>query len=110
MTSSDNVDPAEIQKFEDIARRWWDENSEFKPLHQINPLRMRYISERAGLKGKQTLDIGCGGGLLTEAFARAGAHSTGIDMGALPLQVAKLHQHESDLETEHKFLECLFLQ
>ncbi|MFL2537040.1 MAG: bifunctional 2-polyprenyl-6-hydroxyphenol methylase/3-demethylubiquinol 3-O-methyltransferase UbiG [Candidatus Azotimanducaceae bacterium] len=101
MTSSDNVDPAEIQKFEDIARRWWDENSEFKPLHQINPLRMRYISERASLKGKKTLDIGCGGGLLTEAFARAGAHSTGIDMGALPLQVAKLHRHESDLEIDY---------
>ncbi|MGB1189212.1 MAG: bifunctional 2-polyprenyl-6-hydroxyphenol methylase/3-demethylubiquinol 3-O-methyltransferase UbiG [Pseudomonadales bacterium] len=101
MISSNNVDPAEIQKFEDIARRWWDPSSEFKPLHQINPLRMHYISERTALAGKQVLDIGCGGGLLTEALARAGAQTTGIDMGTVPLQVAKLHRHESNLEIDY---------
>ena len=101
MSTSQNVDPIEIQKFEDMARRWWDPNSEFKPLHQINPLRMRYIADRAALAGKRVLDIGCGGGLLTEALAKAEAHVTGIDMGILPLQVAKLHQHESNLEIEY---------
>lgn len=101
MTTSENVDPIEIQKFEDMARRWWDPLSEFKPLHAINPLRMSYISERAELAGKRVLDIGCGGGLLTEALAKAEASVTGIDMGTLPLQVAKLHQHESNLEIEY---------
>ena len=101
MTTSENVDPVEIQKFEDMARRWWDPLSEFKPLHAINPLRMTYIAERAELAGKRVLDIGCGGGLLTEALATAGASVTGIDMGTLPLQVAKLHQHESNLEIEY---------
>jgi 2-polyprenyl-6-hydroxyphenyl methylase/3-demethylubiquinone-9 3-methyltransferase len=104
MTTSENVDPVEIQKFEDMARRWWDPLSEFKPLHAINPLRMTYIAERAELAGKRVLDIGCGGGLLTEALATAGASVTGIDMGTLPLQVAKLHQHESNLEIE--YLQC----
>ncbi len=101
MTTSDNVDPIEIQKFEDMARRWWDPDSEFKPLHAINPLRMNYIAERCELAGKRVLDIGCGGGLLTEALAMAGASVTGIDMGTLPLQVARLHQHESNLEIEY---------
>ena len=95
---SDNIDPEEIQKFEDMARRWWDPSSEFKPLHAINPLRMGYIADRAAIAGKRALDIGCGGGLLTEALAAAGAETTGIDMGAIPLQVAKLHRHESGLE------------
>jgi 2-polyprenyl-6-hydroxyphenyl methylase/3-demethylubiquinone-9 3-methyltransferase len=85
MSTSQNVDPIEIQKFEDMAR----------------PLRMRYIADRAALAGKRVLDIGCGGGLLTEALAKAEAHVTGIDMGILPLQVAKLHQHESNLEIEY---------
>ena len=101
MTNSENVDPIEIQKFEDMARRWWDPSSEFKPLHAINPLRMSYIAERVELAGKRVLDIGCGGGLLTEALAQAEASVTGIDMGTLPLQVAKLHQHESNLEIEY---------
>ena len=83
MTSSDNVDPAEIQKFEDIARRWWDENSEFKPLHQINPLRMRYISESASLKGKKTLDIGCGGGIVATLNAGVGVPSANTLITAL---------------------------
>ena len=101
MSTSENIDPVEIQKFEDMARRWWDPSSEFKPLHQINPLRMNYIADRTELAGKRVLDIGCGGGLLTEALARADAIVTGIDMGTLPLQVAKLHQHESNLEIEY---------
>ncbi|MBT7885468.1 MAG: bifunctional 2-polyprenyl-6-hydroxyphenol methylase/3-demethylubiquinol 3-O-methyltransferase UbiG [Gammaproteobacteria bacterium] len=101
MTTAENIDPIEIQKFEDMARRWWDPDSEFKPLHAINPLRMHYIAERATLAGKRALDIGCGGGLLTEALATAEASVTGIDMGTLPLQVAKLHQHESNLEIEY---------
>jgi 2-polyprenyl-6-hydroxyphenyl methylase/3-demethylubiquinone-9 3-methyltransferase len=99
---SDNIDPEEIQKFEDMARRWWDPSSEFKPLHAINPLRMGYIADRAAIAGKRALDIGCGGGLLTEALAAAGAETTGIDMGAIPLQVAKLHRHESGLEIDYQ--------
>jgi 2-polyprenyl-6-hydroxyphenyl methylase/3-demethylubiquinone-9 3-methyltransferase len=98
---SDNIDPEEIQKFEAIARRWWDPTSEFKPLHAINPLRTGYIADRCSLEGKHVLDIGCGGGLLTEALAKAGAHVTGIDMGEVPLQVAKLHRHESGLEIDY---------
>ena len=86
MTTAENVDPIEIQKFEDMARRWWDPDSEFKPLHAINPLRMHYIAERATLAGKRVLDIGCGGGLLTEALATAEASVTGIDMGTLPFR------------------------
>ncbi|MCD6061416.1 MAG: bifunctional 3-demethylubiquinone 3-O-methyltransferase/2-octaprenyl-6-hydroxy phenol methylase, partial [Moraxellaceae bacterium] len=74
-----NVDPAEIAKFEALAARWWDPNSEFKPLHDINPLRLNWIDERAGLAGKSVLDVGCGGGILAESMARRGATVTGID-------------------------------
>jgi 2-polyprenyl-6-hydroxyphenyl methylase/3-demethylubiquinone-9 3-methyltransferase len=90
-----NVDHDEIAKFEKLAARWWDPESEFKPLHDINPLRLDYIDRLAGLQGKRVLDVGCGGGLLTEGMAARGADVTGIDMGNAPLTVARLHQHES---------------
>ena len=97
MVTNDNVDPAEIDKFQAIANRWWDEESEFKPLHQINPLRVSYIEQRAGqLAGKKVLDIGCGGGLLTEALAAKDAVVTGIDMAEKSLSIARLHLFESD--------------
>ncbi|MFV1972799.1 MAG: bifunctional 2-polyprenyl-6-hydroxyphenol methylase/3-demethylubiquinol 3-O-methyltransferase UbiG, partial [Thiohalobacterales bacterium] len=100
-----NVDPNEINKFEKLAARWWDPNSEFKPLHDINPLRMDYIERRSGtqgLKGKKVLDVGCGGGLLSEAMAERGAIVTGIDMGKAPLNVARLHQLESGLDIDYR--------
>lgn len=97
-----NVDPEEIAKFEKLAARWWDPNSEFKPLHDINPLRLDYIKGIAGLEGKRVLDVGCGGGLLSEAMANAGAEVTGIDMGTAPLNVAKLHQLESGLTIDYQ--------
>lgn len=97
-----NVDPSEIAKFEQLAHKWWDPNSEFKPLHQINPLRANYIDERARLPGKRHLDVGCGGGLLTEACVQRGSVSMGIDMGEAPLSVAKLHALESGLEIDYR--------
>ena len=102
MSQSANVDPAEIQKFESIAHRWWDPDSEFKPLHAINPLRLNYIDERAGLRGKQVLDIGCGGGILAESMARRGASVTGIDLGETPLSVASLHALDSQVEVDYR--------
>ena len=87
-----NVDPVEIEKFQSIASRWWDPESEFKPLHDINPLRVGYIESRSGTLGdKKILDIGCGGGILTEALALKGANVTGIDMAEKSLKVAKMH-------------------
>ncbi len=97
-----NVDHAEISKFEQLASRWWDPESEFKPLHQINPLRLGYIDNIAGLKGKKVLDVGCGGGILSESMARLGADVTGIDMGEAPLEVARLHLLESNLEVHYE--------
>lgn len=97
-----NVDRAEIAKFEALAHRWWDQESEFKPLHEINPLRVNWIDEHAGLAGKRVLDVGCGGGILSEAMARRGAQVTGIDMGEAPLSVARLHQLESGIEVEYR--------
>ena len=90
-----NVDPAELAKFSDLAHRWWDVNSEFRPLHQINPLRLDWINTLASIKGKQVLDVGCGGGILSDAMARAGAIVTGIDLAGKSLKVAQLHALES---------------
>ena len=97
-----NVDHAEIAKFEALAHRWWDRESEFKPLHEINPLRVNWIDEHVPLAGKKVLDVGCGGGILSEAMARRGAQVTGIDMGEAPLSVARLHLLESGLEVEYR--------
>ncbi|QQG29700.1 bifunctional 2-polyprenyl-6-hydroxyphenol methylase/3-demethylubiquinol 3-O-methyltransferase UbiG [Pectobacterium carotovorum] len=97
-----NVDHQEIAKFEAIASRWWDLEGEFKPLHRINPLRLGYISQHAeGLFGKKVLDVGCGGGILAESMAREGAEVTGLDMGAEPLQVARLHALESGVIVDY---------
>jgi 2-polyprenyl-6-hydroxyphenyl methylase/3-demethylubiquinone-9 3-methyltransferase len=90
-----NVDPAELAKFSDLAHRWWDPYGEFRPLHDINPLRLDWIDERAGLAGKRVLDVGCGGGILAEAMAARGATVTGIDMSEKSLRVAELHRLES---------------
>ncbi|MDQ8038615.1 MAG: bifunctional 2-polyprenyl-6-hydroxyphenol methylase/3-demethylubiquinol 3-O-methyltransferase UbiG [Pedobacter sp.] len=99
-----NVDPAEIAKFEALASRWWDPHSEFKPLHDINPLRLNWIDERVGLAGKTVLDVGCGGGILSESMARRGATVTGIDMGEAPLSVARLHLLESGQKVDYRQL------
>ncbi len=97
-----NVDHAEVSKFEELAARWWDPHSEFKPLHEINPLRLDYIDRIASLAGKRVLDVGCGGGILSESMAARGAEVTGIDMGEAPLQVARLHLLESGLEINYE--------
>lgn len=93
-----NVDPQELAKFSELAHRWWDPDSEFRPLHQINPLRLEWIDELARLKGRRALDVGCGGGILAEAMARRASHVTGIDLAARPLGVARLHALESGVE------------
>ena len=97
-----NFDPQEIAKFEELASRWWDPDSEFKPLHEINPLRLEYIERRSSLKGKTVVDIGCGGGILSESMALKGAHVLGIDMGKAPLSVAHLHKLESGAELDYQ--------
>ncbi|GAA5445135.1 ubiquinone biosynthesis O-methyltransferase [Microbulbifer sp. NBRC 101763] len=97
-----NVDPAEIAKFEQLASRWWDKEGEFKPLHEINPLRANYIDGLASVADKKLLDVGCGGGILTEAMAQRGADVTGIDMGEAPLNVAKLHALESGVNVNYR--------
>ncbi|WP_346798210.1 bifunctional 2-polyprenyl-6-hydroxyphenol methylase/3-demethylubiquinol 3-O-methyltransferase UbiG [Halomonas sp. Bachu 37] len=97
-----NVDAAEIAKFEALASRWWDPHSEFKPLHDINPLRLDFIDARTGLAGKNVLDVGCGGGILSEAMAHRGAQVTGIDLGEAPLGVARLHAAESGLSIDYQ--------
>jgi 2-polyprenyl-6-hydroxyphenyl methylase/3-demethylubiquinone-9 3-methyltransferase len=96
-----NVDPLELDKFSSLAHRWWDPQSEFKPLHDINPLRLEYIERIAGLDGKRVLDVGCGGGILTEAMAACGARVTGIDLAEKPLKVAQLHLFESGHQIEY---------
>ncbi len=100
-TEHENIDPRELHKFDEIAYRWWDAEGEFKPLHEINPLRLGFITGHTPLQGKKVLDVGCGGGLLSEAMAAEGAVVTGIDMAEGPLQVAKLHLLESKLEVEY---------
>ncbi len=98
-SATQNVDANEIKKFEDLAHRWWDRDSEFKPLHEINPLRLDYIDQNAGgLKGKRVIDVGCGGGILAESMALRGADTLGIDMGEAPLSVAELHALDSGVE------------
>lgn len=103
-TSAPNVDPVEIAKFEQLASRWWDTGSEFKPLHDINPLRLDYIDSRAGLAGKRVLDVGCGGGILAESMALRGAQVTGIDLGEAPLAVARLHLLESGAQVDYRYI------
>jgi len=97
-----NVDTAEIAKFDALAARWWDPDGEFRPLHEINPLRLDWIRKHTDLGGSKVLDIGCGGGILTEAMAAAGATATGIDMAEKPLAVARLHQIESGLDVNYR--------
>ncbi len=98
-----NIDEQEVSKFNALASRWWDPNSEFKPLHDINPLRLDYIDQRvSGLIGKNVLDVGCGGGILSESMAQRGAKVTGIDIGTAPLNVAKLHLHESGVKVDYQ--------
>ncbi len=103
--NTENVDAAEIEKFSALASRWWDTHSEFKTLHDINPLRIDYIDRQCGgLAGKKVLDIGCGGGILAEAMAAKGADVTGIDMAELSLDVAKMHLHESGLKVNYQLI------
>ena len=102
MSAAVNVDPAEVSKFEELASRWWDPHSEFKPLHEINPLRLDYIDARIGLGGKAVLDVGCGGGILSESMAARGAIVTGIDMGRAPLEVARLHLLETGQQVDYQ--------
>src|ERR1700716_4159617 len=99
-----NVDPSELEKFSELAHRWWDPNAEFRPLHEINPLRLDYIDRKAVLKDKLVLDIGCGGGILSESMAARGARVTGIDLAEKPLKVAQLHLMESGLEVEYRLI------
>jgi len=97
-----NADPKELAKFSELAHRWWDPAGEFRPLHQINPLRLAWIDGNARLAGKDVLDVGCGGGILAEAMARAGARVKGIDLAEKPLQVAQLHLLESGLAIDYE--------
>lgn len=101
-SSSPNVDASELAKFQDLASRWWDANSEFKPLHQINPLRLDWIGERVSLNGAKVLDVGCGGGILAESMALQGAEVTGIDLAEAPLAVARLHALESGVTLDYR--------
>jgi 2-polyprenyl-6-hydroxyphenyl methylase / 3-demethylubiquinone-9 3-methyltransferase len=102
MNTNANVDHAELAKFSALASRWWDPNSEFRPLHQINPLRLDWIDALAGLKGKKVVDVGCGGGILAEAMAKLGANVKGIDLAEKPLKVAQLHGLESGVKVDYE--------
>jgi 2-polyprenyl-6-hydroxyphenyl methylase/3-demethylubiquinone-9 3-methyltransferase len=99
-----NADPLELQKFSDLAHRWWDPTSEFRPLHEINPLRLEWINARVPLAGKNVIDIGCGGGILSESMARKGAKVTGIDLSEKALKVADLHSLESGAQVRYKLI------
>jgi len=99
-----NADELELQKFSALAHRWWDPNSEFKPLHDINPLRLDYIDQHAQIAGKKVLDVGCGGGILSESMAARGAEVTGIDLGEKPLKVAKLHLLETGQKVDYRLI------
>lgn len=99
-----NADPIEIQKFSELAHRWWDPTSEFRPLHEINPLRLEWINARAPLAGKNVLDIGCGGGILAESMAKKGANVTGIDLSEKALKVADLHSLESGVQVRYELM------
>ncbi|MBB3189141.1 bifunctional 2-polyprenyl-6-hydroxyphenol methylase/3-demethylubiquinol 3-O-methyltransferase UbiG [Halomonas cerina] len=99
-----NVDPAEIAKFASLADRWWDPHGEFKPLHDINPLRLDFIDARVGLAGRRVLDVGCGGGILAEAMAHRGAEVTGIDLGEAPLAVARQHAEQAGVSVDYRCL------
>src|SRR5688572_31211816 len=99
-----NADPAELEKFSQLAHRWWDPLGEFRPLHDINPLRLEWIERHARLAGKTVLDVGCGGGILAEAMARLGARVTGIDLSEKPLKVAQLHLAESGLGVDYQLV------
>ena len=102
MTQTANIDPAEIKKFEDLASRWWDKQGEFKPLHEMNPLRLNFINSGSPLENKTVCDIGCGGGILSESMALCGATVTGSDMGKAPLSVARLHALESEVDIDYQ--------
>jgi 2-polyprenyl-6-hydroxyphenyl methylase/3-demethylubiquinone-9 3-methyltransferase len=99
-----NVDPLEIEKFSELAHRWWDPRAEFRPLHDINPLRLDHIDGIASLRGKTVLDVGCGGGILAESMAARGAAVTGIDLAEKPLKVAQLHLLESGLQVDYRLV------
>ena len=98
MSKTDNFDPAELAKFSDLAHRWWDTESEFRPLHQINPLRLDWITDLVPLEGKRVLDVGCGGGILADSMARRGAEVLGIDLASKALKVAQLHALEAETQ------------
>ena len=98
ITGMTNADPQELAKFSELAHRWWDTESEFRPLHQINPLRLDWIDNRANLAGTRVLDVGCGGGILSDSMARRGATVLGIDLAEKPLKVAQLHALEAGTE------------
>lgn len=104
MTVEMNVDPSEVAKFDALAASWWDLEGESKPLHDINPIRLGFIQQHCALDSKQAIDVGCGGGILTEALAKAGANTTGIDMGEMALNVAKLHALEAELTIDYLHL------
>jgi len=100
----ENIDHNEVEKFNLLAHKWWDETSEFKPLHQINPLRLNFIASKVNLSSAKVLDVGCGGGILSESLAKAGAKVTGIDQGENVIKIAKLHMKESNLSINYKQL------
>jgi 2-polyprenyl-6-hydroxyphenyl methylase/3-demethylubiquinone-9 3-methyltransferase len=104
MNATSNADPKELDKFGEIAHRWWDPNSEFRPLHDINPARLAWIDRHAGLKGRRAIDVGCGGGLLSEGMAALGAQVTGIDLSEKALGVARLHLYESGQTVDYRLV------